>query len=332
MEQDTRQESIDQVDFPRLIRILWRWKGLILACVVFTQGLVVYKNFTTPKRYSTVSRFIFKEGQKANSSMGNLAMMMGLGGMVGGGTDLADFFDVILYTDDFLKQILDRKWMVGEDSLSMEQIWRKRQDFRLADTAIPQGAYLKFRQLVGKLAGQDYILVKKQGGIVNLTTQFEYPEVTYDVNLFIIEKLNDHLLNNTQSQARENRKFVEQRMHEVAAELRRSEESLLSFNLRNQNPSSPTLLLEMARLRRGVEVNQEIYLQLKKQLEMAKIEERKESPLIEVLAAPQLPLGPDKAVGTRQYALLTMGGVFAGIFLSLLLHFTLAAWPRKKKA
>jgi uncharacterized protein involved in exopolysaccharide biosynthesis len=314
-----------KIDFFQLLRILWSWKLVIAGCLLASQALIAYKSFATPKRYSAESKFIFKEGQKANSNFGNLAMMMGLGSALGEGSDLANFFDIIIYTDDFLRHILDRKWSTGTDSATLEQIWKVH-----VDTAGPEGAYRKFRVLVGKLAGGEYILVKKQEGIINLTTQFEYPQVTYDVNAFIISKLNDYLLNNTQSQARANRKFVEQRLKEISSELYKSEEGLLSFNLRNQNPTSPALVLEMARLRRAVEINQEVYLQLKKQLEMAKIEETKENALIEVLASPRYPLGPDQAVSLKQRIILTMGGAFLGIILAIGLHFALAAYRRPR--
>src|SRR4051812_1664886 len=109
-------DPVDQIDFFQFLRILWSWKWVIVAAVLLSQALIMYKTATTPKRYSSVSKFIFKEGEKPGSNLGNLAAMMGLGGALGGGTDLANFFDVILFTDDFLKQILDRKWSTGTDS------------------------------------------------------------------------------------------------------------------------------------------------------------------------------------------------------------------------
>jgi uncharacterized protein involved in exopolysaccharide biosynthesis len=128
-----------------------------------------------------------------------------------------------------------------------------------------------------------------------------------------VDLLNDYLLNNTKSQVGENRRFVQKRLEEVGADLRKSEDLLLAFQMRNQSMTSPPILMEMARLRRTMEINQQIYLELKKQLEMARIEELKEIPLIEVISPAQYPLFPDRRLNIKRWAIITWFGLVLGI-------------------
>ena len=64
------------------------------------------------------------------------------------------------------------------------------------------------------------------------------------------------------------------------------------FNEQNRQISTPSLLLKQERLERNVEVQKGIYLTLKQQLELAKIEEVQEASIVQILDFPQAPLGP----------------------------------------
>ena len=75
---------------------------------------------------------------------------------------------------------------------------------------------------------------------------------------------------------------------EIEKDLNKAEEDLKLF--RDQNrfiASSPALLLEEERLSRDVTVQTEIYISLKNQLELAKIEEVKGGMLFQILDEPE---------------------------------------------
>ena len=59
----------------------------------------------------------------------------------------------------------------------------------------------------------------------------------------------------------------------VKGDLESSEQTLKAFNEQNRQISSPALQLEQERLARDVEIQKGIYLTLKQQFELAKIEE-----------------------------------------------------------
>jgi uncharacterized protein involved in exopolysaccharide biosynthesis len=60
---------------------------------------------------------------------------------------------------------------------------------------------------------------------------------------------------------------------------------------------SPNLLLEQGRLMRNVEIQQNVYIELTKQLELAKIDEIKDAPILNIKENAQNPIlkvGPKK--------------------------------------
>jgi len=110
-----------------------------------------------------------------------------------------------------------------------------------------------------------------------------------DVVLAELETLNRYYKSET---VNEKTAFIENRIKSVEFELESSEKDLKDFNERNRQISSPALQLEQERLERNVEVQKGIYLTLKQQLELAKIEGVQETSVVQVLDTPQIAQGP----------------------------------------
>ena len=92
----------------------------------------------------------------------------------------------------------------------------------------------------------------------------------------------------------ETKKFIDQRINTVEKDLAKSELKLKSFNEKNRQVSSPALQLELDRIEREVEIQKSIYLTLKQQLELAKIEEIQET-FIEAVQGPGSNFGESDA-------------------------------------
>ena len=87
--------------------------------------------------------------------------------------------------------------------------------------------------------------------------------------------------------------FIEKRFEEVSKTLKVKEDILTNFRKINRGiESSPTLLTEEARLIRDVSVQSEIFLTLKKQYELAKIDEVEKSGSINVIDKPNVSIHP----------------------------------------
>jgi uncharacterized protein involved in exopolysaccharide biosynthesis len=126
------------------------------------------------------------------------------------------------------------------------------------------------------------------------------PQVAAGIANSLDTLLQDFAIYSFTSQAGENRQFVEGRLTEVRTELNQAEEILRDFRERNLRiGNAPRLLLEEGRLSRAVREHEEVYLTLRRQYELAKIEERRDVPVINVLDAAVVPsfrISPRRAI------------------------------------
>ena len=100
----------------------------------------------------------------------------------------------------------------------------------------------------------------------------------------LVEYLNEFNTHKRQSQARERRRFSEERVVAADSELRRAEEAVKTFYERNRGwQQAPELVFEEARLRRQVTLGQDLYMSLKREAETARIEEVNDTPVITVI-------------------------------------------------
>jgi hypothetical protein len=94
------------------------------------------------------------------------------------------------------------------------------------------------------------------------------------------------------------------------------EQALKVFNQQNRQISSPALQLDHERLERDVEIQKEIYLTLKQQLELAKIEAVQQASMLQILDKPQVALGPSNKNLKLNVVLAGIFGVSLGILLA----------------
>ena len=139
-----------------------------------------------------------------------------------------------------------------------------------------------------------------------------------DVVLFELEQLNRFFKSQN---VFEKTKFIDQRINTVEKDLAKSELKLKSFNEKNRQVSSPALQLELDRIEREVEIQKSIYLTLKQQLELAKIEEIQETSIVQILDKPQVPLSPANKNVKMGVGIAMIFGLSLGLFLSFLRSF-----------
>jgi len=134
------------------------------------------------------------------------------------------------------------------------------------------------------------VRVDAQTSIVRVTVDARYATLAAAVANRLVAYLNEFNTKKRQSQARERRRFSEERVAAADSELRRDEDAVKTFYERNRGwQQAPELVFEEARLRRQVTVSQELYLTLKREYETARIEEVNDTPVITVIDAAVAP-------------------------------------------
>jgi len=267
-----------------------------LKVIVITTFISVFLTFTyvqfikTPQYVSWATVLLPSAGGGNLGGLAGLASQFGVNVPTGAQADLSSptLFPELLRSRTFGEKILDKKFYtkkygkelslltilthgndppeVGRDTLvtsalkSLEEILEFDQD--------PSSTFS-----VIKITASEPIFAK------------ELAEVT----LAELETLNRFYKSQT---VNEKTSFISNRIASVENDLESSETSLKEFNERNRQISSPALQLEQERLARNVEIQKGIYLTLKQQLELAKIEEVQETSVVQILDTPQIALEP----------------------------------------
>jgi uncharacterized protein involved in exopolysaccharide biosynthesis len=155
----------------------------------------------------------------------------------------------------------------------------------------------------------------EETGVVRVVVRMNDPILANRTAQIFLDELSTYLRHERSAKARGNREFVEGRRTEVSAKLARAEEELRAFRETNRKiNNSPELVLEQERLIRDLRVQEEVFLELSRQFEIASIEEQKATPVLEILDPPTIRYAP------KNPKLPIFGGVglLAGIFLGSL--------------
>lgn len=151
--------------------------------------------------------------------------------------------------------------------------------------------------------------------IVRLQLLAPGPELAARLTNRLAELLNDRLVANAIERARRQKDFIEGRLAEVEEELEAAEVALRGFREANRSiQSSPALRLEEQRLIREVALNEQVFTTLVAQRELARIEEVKNLPVIDVLDAAVPPVeaaAPRPAFRAAAAVLLVLFVLFA---------------------
>jgi uncharacterized protein involved in exopolysaccharide biosynthesis len=149
----------------------------------------------------------------------------------------------------------------------------------------------QFDKALRLLRGRMDINFDTRLGTVSIGVQMEEPQLAADVANQITAELDDYTRTKRKTNATLQREFIETRMQEVENQLEKAERTLKDFRESNRRiMDSPQLLMEQERLSRDVQINSTVFIELKKQFEIAKIEEIKNIPIINVLDAARPPV------------------------------------------
>ena len=258
--------------------------GLPLAAVVLTVVLCL----VLPSWYTATTTFIPESRSQGQLPQG-LGGLAGLAGQLGLAfpqqvSQSPRFYAAVLRSREIMEPVLLTRYAVPgtnpADSATLLRILKIRG--RSTADSLEWG----LKELNGLLS----VTVDPQTNIVTLSVDTRDPALSATVAARFIEHLNEFNTKHRESQARERRKFAEQRVADAGSELRSAEDAGKSFYERNRGwQESPSLVFTEAALRRQVQVAQEVYLTLRREFETARIEEVNDTPVITLIDAAVAP-------------------------------------------
>jgi len=272
-----------------------RWIYLLVGVTVL--ATVVFCLFT-PNRY-TAKALILPSGGTSNS-LGGLREFAGLLG----DSPLASA-DLGLEQSSFLYPDILRSRLISEAVINKVYQYpqrRKNKSQNLFD-------YFKAKKMdhaIKALARITCFEMDRKTGVITISAITKNRHLSAAIANEYINQLEEYNLDTRRSKAKENEKFISQRLEEVKAELRQAEDNLEAFQLKNRNfntASSPELATQLARLERELEIKSNVFLTLTQQYELARVETKKEVPIVQVLDYAEPP--DEKAGPNRKLLVLT---------------------------
>ena len=307
----THPQSPREVSFLDFLVILRRrWRLVVVLPLAFAAGTAI-ASLLMRSTYTASTSFVPEAGAatKLPSSLAGLAGEFGLS-LGADASRSPRFYADVLKSRELLERVLRTRYLDPRSASG--------DSTRLLDLLAVHGrdASDSTSRGVRALSNRIGTRVDVQTGVVRLNVESRYPGLAAAIANRMVEYLNEFNTHTRQSQARERRRFVEQRITEGEAELRAAEGDLRAFYERNRTwQQSPQLVFEEGRLRRRVDIRQEVYLTLKREFETARIEEVNDTPVITVID----PAIPPQKRSSPQRTMMVLLALVAGSFLSAIL-------------
>ena len=165
----------------------------------------------------------------------------------------------------------------------------------------------------------DLITVREEiSGLITVSILMQDPTLASNIANYIANYVKDFISYEQHREAQRNREFVEDQKSDAKIQLESSEELLTSFRKKHPIPrDTPELQMQRSRLESGIEENRAVYITIRQQYEIAKIEEAKEKLLINILDIAEPAIKKDKPKRTLIVLLSLFGGFMVSIPIAL---------------
>ncbi len=264
-------------------------------------SFTLYLLFIHPSEYLSKVSILPDYGNKP-SLMGQLGDIASLAGVDVGNSAPTEIYEMILKSETVMENAFYKKYTTQKYPTQVNLVeyydLSKRDD--LDSSKIERDLFLRLRERFIKNSLKTS--VDRFTKVLTIQVTLRESQLSADVVNNLVFSLDEFVREKRKSYAIEQRQYIEKRRHQVSDSLMAAEERLKLFKLSNKSySSSPELLLESTRLMRTIETNSAVLYELTKQYELAKIEEIKDTPVINVQ---ELARDPIQKEGPRKLLLL----------------------------
>lgn len=336
------QNPNDEISLKELIEkgrewfsyLLSQWKVIVLAGVVGAALGLAYSFIKKPVYTATLSFALEDEKSGGLGSALGLASSLGLdlgggGGSIFTGSNLTELFK----SRSMVEQTLLSPVVVDGKSISLAEMYIQNNGWREQWDASPKFAAIQFLPKVDRknytrvhdsILGKIYDNLSKTNlsvgqkdkkiAIVNIDVISTNELFSKYFTEALVKEVSDFYIETKSKKARENMDILERQTDSIRRELNGAITgvAVANDNTFNLNPALNIRRTPSARRQVDVQANTAILTELVKQTELAKVTLRKETPLIQVIDRPILPLEKEK-FGKAKGILL--GGFLAGFLV-----------------
>lgn len=313
------QPMNDEIDLMEYFRTIWKNRRFILCFVIFVTSVSFIYVVQLPKLYEANVSFLTKDQAKSGGVLSSLLDQNISAGLLR--------YTGVSWGQSELKEIIKSYQMAEKiyDKLSLDKIWKAN-----------QGNPLFSRQHgIERLRGSiDFGKAEFGGNLIVLTVQDTSPTRAVLIAKTYTDEITIYYKSLTQKDLWQRKEFVNRQLPIVFEKLKFIENQYSHFfNLLPSGISSVgSNSIEGIRLKRELELQNNIYIMLKKEQDFVELEMAKTSEPFMILDLPQVPEFP---VNKNKRIILVMSFVlslFFGILFSLMNEYIHSIRNRKNNA
>lgn len=274
---ENNEEQPNSINYIEFLSEIWRQRKFIAWFTGSVTLLTIIILILLPNQYTSTAVILPDVDKSRLGALGSLSDIAAIAGVnIGGEGSLAKLYPTIIKSESVLKNVIYRKYKTEDfpDSVNLIQFWEIKEETPERD----------YEEALKKLQKDLTVSAELKTNVVTMSIETRDARLSADILNAVIEGLNEFILTKRTSNASEQRKWIEKRLVEVKRDLEKTENALKEFREKNRIiTGSPQLMLEQARLERELQINNTLYIELKKQQELARIEEVRTTPIITVM-------------------------------------------------
>lgn len=312
------EEETGILDLLAIMVSNWRW---IAAASLGMAVTVAAWSLTLKPEYTAATTFMPEQSSQTAIPAGLASLAGQFGGILGGsGGQSPRVYAAILRSGTITDSVLLSKFPLpgaaGAQSASLLDI------LKIEGATVPERLALGRRAL----SGQVDISVDNPTGVVRVDVTAADKELAANMANRFVAVLNEFNTTARLSSARDRSQFTQERLAEAEQALRVAEGQLRNFYETNRSwQLSPQLVFEEGRIRRQVDLRQEVYVTLAREYERTRIEQVNDAPVITVIDRAVPPLARSAPARRRLVTLAGLLGAGLGVVAVFMSHYVESA-------
>ena len=274
----------NSIDFIVLFSVLRKAKkSIVVITLAFAFFGTASSYLLNPYYSSEISLYPAKnDGMQSLSQFQSLAANLGINS-----TNADQNFNIpdVVRSRLIAEKAVKEKWEISEGKIiDLVSFWKMNANTSNVFLKKKADSTLAIEESIKKFSTHVNISEDRLSGLIKITTSFQDPILSANVANFIGEQVELYIQKENSAQSTKEKLFISERLAIVKKELEKAEFDLKEFKERNRGyEDSPELFMFFSQLFREVEAKQQVYLTLQQQLELARIEEVKRSPILHIL-------------------------------------------------
>ncbi len=248
-------------------------RRILGAALVLTVLFVVWR--LLPPRVYTSSITLQPQSRRAPGSLSSLATQLGVNVGTADGAQALAFYADLARSETILTPVVEQPLLTSTGRpITLLEYYEVVGDSR----------QLRSYRAVLHLRDDLHATVNARTGVLQLGVTSRDAQLALSTVQRVVAALDTFNLQTRQSQARLERRFTENRVGEARQELRTAEDKMRQFISANRGPrTAPDLKFEEDGLVREIGVRQQVYTTLMQMYEQARLEEVRDTPVLNVV-------------------------------------------------